>query len=58
VIGASSSLAVFAIVVDAMDGGAASFYRAFGFEPFPNHPLRLFLPASEAVEAISRALSR
>lgn len=58
VIRASRSLAVFAIVVEAMDGKAATFYRDFGFVPFPNRPLRLFIPASEAAEAVSRALSR
>ena len=58
VIGASRSLAVFAIVVEATDEKAADFYRDFGFAPFPNHPLRLFMPASAAAEAISRALSR
>jgi GNAT superfamily N-acetyltransferase len=58
VIGAARSIAVFAIVVEAMDEKAAIFYRDFGFVPFPNRPLRLFMPASEAAEAISRALSR
>jgi GNAT superfamily N-acetyltransferase len=58
VIGASRSLAVFAIVVEAMDEEAAAFYRDFGFAPFPSHPRRLFMPASEAAEAVSRALSR
>jgi predicted GNAT family N-acyltransferase len=58
VIGASRSLAVFAIVVEATDEKAAAFYRDFGFVPFPNRPLRLFMPASEAAEAVSRALSR
>src|SRR5471032_3307448 len=58
VIGASHSLAVFAIVVEAADEKAADFYRDFGFAPFPNHPLRLFVHASEAAEAVSRALSR
>ena len=58
VIGASRSLAVFAIVVEATDEKAADFYRDFGFVPFPNHPLRLFMPASAAAEVISRALSR
>jgi hypothetical protein len=58
VIGAARSLAVFAIVVDAMDERAAAFYRNFGFAPFPSRPLRLFMPASEAAEAVSRALSR
>jgi GNAT superfamily N-acetyltransferase len=58
VIGASRSLAVFAIVVDATDERAAAFYRDFGFAPFPNRPLRLFMPASEAAEAVSRAMSK
>lgn len=58
VIGAARSLAVFAIVVEATDARAAAFYRDFGFTPFPNRPLRLFMPASEAAEAVSRALSR
>ena len=58
VIGAARSLAVFAIVVEATDEKAAVFYREFGFVPFPNRPLRLFMPASEAAEAVSLALSR
>jgi GNAT superfamily N-acetyltransferase len=58
VIGAARSLAVFAIVVEAIDENAAAFYRDFGFAAFPNRPLRLFMPASEAAEAVSRALSR
>lgn len=58
VIGAAHSLAVFAIVVEATDEKAATFYHDFGFTPFPNRPLRLFMPASEAAEAVSRALSR
>jgi len=57
VIDASRSLAVFVIVVDAIDERAAAFYRDFGFEPFPSRPLRLFMPASEAAEAVTRALS-
>ena len=56
VIGASRSLAVFAIVVEATDEKA--FYRDFGFAPFPSRPLRLFMPVSDAAEAVSRALSR
>lgn len=58
VIGVARSLAVFAIVVEAADEKAAEFYRDFGFVPFPNRPLRLFMPASEAREAVSRALRR
>jgi GNAT superfamily N-acetyltransferase len=55
VIGAARSLAVFAIVVEAIDEKAVAFYRDFGFTPFPNRPHRLFMPASEAAEAVSRA---
>ncbi len=58
VIGAARSLAVFAIVVESTDEKAPTFYRDFGFTPFPKRPLRLFMPASEAAEAVSRALSR
>lgn len=58
VIGAARSLAVFAIVVEATDEKAAAFYHDFGFTTFPNRPLRLFMTASEAAEAVSRALSR
>ncbi len=58
VLGAARTLAVFAIVVEAGDEKAAAFYRDFGFKPFPSRPLRLFIPASEAAEAVSRALSR
>ena len=58
VIGAARSLAVFAIVVEATDEKAAVFYHNFGFVPFPNSPLRLFMPASEATKAVSRALLR
>jgi ribosomal protein S18 acetylase RimI-like enzyme len=58
VIEATRSLAVFAIVVEATDEKAAAFYRDFGFAPFPTRPLRLYMPASEAAEAVSRALSR
>ena len=57
VLDAARSLAVFAVVVDAMDENAATFYRDFGFSPFPSRPLRLFMPATDAVAAIARALS-
>ena len=57
VIGALHALAVFAIIVEAGNTEAAAFYRDFGFAPFPSRPLRLFMPMSEAAEAVSRALS-
>jgi len=55
VLSASETLAAFAIVVEAKDEKAVSFYRQFGFESFPSRPLRLFMPASRALAAIERA---
>ena len=57
ILGAARSLAVFAIVVEAKDDKAAAFYRDFGFASFPTRARRLFMPASDAVEALSRASS-
>jgi GNAT superfamily N-acetyltransferase len=57
ILSAASTLAVFAIVVEAKDEQAAAFYRDFGFMPFPNRPFRLFIPTADAIEAISRAQS-
>jgi len=39
-----SDIAAFAVIVDAKDEAAAGFYRREGFQPFPNRPLKLFLP--------------
>jgi ribosomal protein S18 acetylase RimI-like enzyme len=55
ILGAARSVAVYAIVVDAKDDAAASFYRRFGFQPFPLHPGRLFLLTSTALTALDRA---
>ncbi len=41
---ASISIAVYAIVVDAKNDRARSFYERYGFIPFPSAPRRLFLP--------------
>jgi hypothetical protein len=54
-LGASRSLAIFAIVVDAKDEQATAFYERFGFRSFPSRARRLFLPASTAAEAFARA---
>jgi GNAT superfamily N-acetyltransferase len=40
----SAEIAAAAIVVDAIDEGAARFYEHFGFLPFPSIAGRLFLP--------------
>jgi GNAT superfamily N-acetyltransferase len=36
-------IAALAVIVDAMDEKAASFYRRYDFQPFPNLPLKLFI---------------
>lgn len=41
---ASEVLAVYAIVVDALNPSVAEFYQGFGFVPFSAQPLKLFLP--------------
>lgn len=41
---ASTVMAVYAIVVDALNPSAADFYQQFGFVIFPSQPLKLFLP--------------
>lgn len=41
---ASQVMAVYAVVVDALNGQAAEFYRQFGFIRLPSQPLKLFLP--------------
>jgi ribosomal protein S18 acetylase RimI-like enzyme len=54
ILAASSTLAVFAIVVDAKDEAAAAFYEEFGFRAFPLRPDRLFLLTSSAAAAIEK----
>ena len=44
--------AVFALVVDAIDGAAAPFYRHHGFQEFSGRALRLFLPVATAVKVV------
>jgi GNAT superfamily N-acetyltransferase len=41
---ATQVLAVYAIVVDALNNRAAEFYQQFGFISLPSQPLKLFLP--------------
>ena len=54
ILGAGSSVAVFAILVDAKDDRAADFYKGFGFRSFPLRPNRLFLPTAIAVAAVEK----
>lgn len=43
-IGASATLAIHAMIVDAKDDAAKRFYVDFGFLPLQDNPMRLFLP--------------
>ena len=44
VVGASATIAAYAVVVDAKNDAARAFYERYGFRPFPSTPRRLFLP--------------
>lgn len=55
VLAADRSMAVWAILVDAKNQGAADFYKNFGFVPFPSRPARLFLATATARKAASAA---
>lgn len=44
---ASQQIAAMAVIVDAKDEKAESFYRHFDFQPFQQTPLRLFLPMAQ-----------
>lgn len=50
VAGASHLMAVYAVVVDALDDRATDFYRKFGFIPLPSRPRTLFLPLDSFLE--------
>lgn len=44
VLHASDTIGVYAIIVDALNDSAYSFYKRYGFQAFPSNPDRLFLP--------------
>ena len=44
VVRASTTIAVYAIIVDAKNEGARAFYECYGFRVFASEPRRLFLP--------------
>jgi len=52
---ASQVMAVYAVVVDALDRRAARFYRQFGFIPLPSQPLTLFLPMDSVSTLLANA---
>lgn len=43
VMGASSTLAIYVVLVDAKNESAKAFYLRYSFQPFPKQPMRLFL---------------
>jgi GNAT superfamily N-acetyltransferase len=51
IVQASQAMAVYAVVVDALNIRTAEFYQQFGFTPLPSQPLKLFLPLN-AVAAL------
>ena len=50
---AGGDIASYAVVVDANNENAASFYERYGFRKFPTHPHRLFLPVETARQVFS-----
>lgn len=46
----AQQIAAMAVIVDAKDQRAESFYRHFGFLPFQQTPLRLFLPMAQVAK--------
>jgi GNAT superfamily N-acetyltransferase len=48
----SKQLASFAVVVDAIDQGAARFYHRHGFIEFPDDPLKFYLPVATIEKSI------
>jgi predicted N-acetyltransferase YhbS len=49
---ASQVMAVYAVVVDALNDQAAEFYRQFGYISLPSQPLKLFLPMDSVATLI------
>jgi hypothetical protein len=43
-VGAADQIGIRAVLVDAIDGNAANFYRHYGFEPATNDGLTLMVP--------------
>lgn len=54
---ASQVMAIYTVVVDALNGRAAEFYRQFGFIPLPGQPLKLFLPMDSVITLLNELLA-
>jgi len=48
----SQEVGVYAIIVDAKNSKARTFYEHFGFSSLPQHPLRLILPMGTAAQLL------
>lgn len=46
---ASEAIAIYALIVDAKNEAAKAFYAKFGFQAFPEAPMRLFLPLERVI---------
>jgi len=55
-ISAADAIGFRAIVVHSLNDGAKSFYRRFGFTPFPDASRALYLLTADAVETVRHAL--
>ena len=52
IVQANQMMAVYAVVVDALNSRTAEFYQQFGFTPLPSQPLKLFLPMDTAADLL------
>lgn len=50
----AAQIASLAVVADAKDEAALSFYRKFGFAPLGSHPNRVFLPMGTIEELVKK----
>jgi len=50
----SASVGIYAVIVDAIDEKAKSFYVKYGFVAFSEYPLTLFLPITTIASAYSK----
>jgi predicted N-acetyltransferase YhbS len=51
----AENLGIHAIVVDAIDDAAKTFYVKYGFNPLQDHAWHLFLPIATAKDALGKA---
>lgn len=51
VLSVSAEVGLYAVIVDAIDEKAKSFYLKYGFEAFSAYPLMLFLPLATVAKA-------